>query len=305
MNNDEVSEISSQNCENSSNADENDMILNDNIRKLINVNEIQTESRQSFIAAVEQCRPKSANFQTTRQKWYQQYTVPGTYYKGPEKVIEKYKVGDEIDAIEAVNEPHCQDARPRVFDNISKAWTLLDSGSCVSCVPKEPGDVIDPSFRLKAVNGQSIPTFGSKLVKIRIGRKEYEINAIKAEIPQQILGWDLFQKYRLGFEWGSFGDLFITDKKAKIKSLLKFIKIDTAIVQRVESVDLYQEPSFPEQSSETTLFETKCMQELDNYLSNINALSVQEGQMPLVDDIPFSDKIDPDAKEDLKTNLEA
>ena len=89
----------------------------------------------------------------------------------------------------------------------------MDSGSCVSCIHKQPNDKIDSKFKLRAVNGQSIPTFGTETIQIRIGRKTYEIEAIKTEIPQRILGWDLFQKYNLGFEWGPFGDLFLTDKK--------------------------------------------------------------------------------------------
>ena len=119
----------------------------------------------------------------------------------------------EISAIDAVN--HRQgsyglDIRPKVFDNKTKSYVLLDTGSCVSCTSKKPGDVVDPNLRLRSVNGGVIPTFGTEEISIRLGRKEYKIDAVKIDIPQQILGWDFFKKYSLGFEWGRYGDLFIT-----------------------------------------------------------------------------------------------
>ena len=230
----------------------------------------------------------------------------------------RYKVGDTISAIEAVNDPILHsDARPRVFDNISKTWTLLDTGSCVSCTPKDPEDKIDPSMRLRAVNGQVIPTFGKKLVNIRIGRKQYQIEAIKTDIPQQILGWDLFTKYNLGFEW-NMGELFITDRRAQIKSLLKFIKIDSNLTKRVESVDLYEEPKFEKMDAQEVLFQMQCMQDLDNVMlsgetiadqtnaSQVHAMTIHPDQpSPIAEDIPLGSDIDPDSNESYEINLQA
>ena len=122
----------------------------------------------------------------------------------------------EISAIDAVGHKQGSyglDVRPKLFDNKEKAWTLLDSGSCVSCVPKKPGDLLDPKLKLRSVNGGVIQTFGTENISIRIGRKTYDIQAVKVDIPQRILGWDFFRKHSLGFEWGQFGDLFITDRK--------------------------------------------------------------------------------------------
>ena len=69
MENDDSSEI----------FDENE----ENIRNLIDVNEIKTTTHSSFIAAVGQCPPfKSAKSKFSihpRERWYQDYTVPENY----------------------------------------------------------------------------------------------------------------------------------------------------------------------------------------------------------------------------------
>ena len=213
----------------------------------------------------------------------------------------------EIAAIDAIRHKpgsYGLDIRPKVFDNISKQWTLLDSGSCVSCIPKTDSDKIDPNFRLRSVNGSTISTFGSETISIRINRKTYDIKAVKVDIPQRILGWDFFKKHRLGFEWGQYGDLFLTDQKANIRSLLKCFKIQSKEVESVEFEDKYEEPVFPAKSNQSVLFETKCMQDLD--LPEVGALTIQPDQpSPQCDDIPLSSKADPDADLTEKENLQA
>ena len=294
------------------------MLDNDeNIAKLINVNEMKTEYKpSSFIAYVERCQSLKTEEIPKRDLWYQTYSVQETYVKDTgvkHKVEPQYKVGETIASIEAVNDPMLDsDFRPRVFDNITQTWTLLDSGSCVSCTPKEPGDKIDPSFRLRAVNGNTIPTFGTKKVQIRIGRKQYEIEAIKTDIPQQILGWDVFKKYNLGFEWNS-GELYLTDKKAQIKSLLKFVKVDSESCKRVESVDYYEEPAFEHDDFQRMLFEKMCMDALDDETfdettraNQVNAMTIDQNEpSPIAEDIPVSKEIDPEADDCYQANIKA
>ena len=178
--------------ENDDSLDELLMKNEENIRNFIDINEVKTEVQSPLIAAVEQCLPqKTARFKScrkyipTRDIWYQSYSVKESYEKdsGPVKVkdeLKDYEVDEEISAIEAMNDPRfLSDIRPNVFDNSTKLWTLLDTGSCVSCTPRKPSDTIDPNFKLKAVNGQSIPTYGSEVITVRIGRKQYSIEAIK------------------------------------------------------------------------------------------------------------------------------
>ena len=190
---------------------------------------------------------------------------------------------------------------------MSKTWTLLDSGSCVSIIPRKPEDKIDSNFRLRSVNGSSIPTFGSQMVEIRIGRKTYEIEAVKVDIQQKILGWDFFKKYSLGFEWGDFGDLFLTDKKSKIKSLLKCFKLPSRDVESVQFEETYEEPSFQKPSNAQILYETECMKNVDSPVSaDIGALAIDpDYQGPLCDNLPLSTNADPDADLGEKQNLEA
>ena len=164
---------------------------NNNIKRMIDMNEIKTQVSSPFVAAVEQSR--FAAFLHPKNSWYQNYSVQDGFVNetdfktGASKKV--YEVGDEISAMEAVNDPILQeDTRPKFFDNVTKTWSLLDSGACVSCIPKGPNDKMDSSFKLRAVNGQCIPTFGSEVIQIRIGRKQYEIEAIKTDIPQRILG---------------------------------------------------------------------------------------------------------------------
>ena len=52
--------------------------------------------------------------------------------------VKKYEVGEEVNSIEAVQKQldSFNDIRPKVYDKSSDSWVLLDSGSCVSCIPK-------------------------------------------------------------------------------------------------------------------------------------------------------------------------
>ena len=115
----------------------------------------------------------------TRDKWYQTYSVKDGFAKDSKPKQEppkKYELGDTISAIEAVKfngSVQGFDIRPKVFDNVTKQFVLLDSGSCVSCTPPEPNAVVDPRFKLRSVNGGQIDTYGTKTMTLRIGRKTY------------------------------------------------------------------------------------------------------------------------------------
>ena len=62
---------------------------------------------------------------------------------------------------------------------------------------------------------------------VKIGRKSYEIKAVVCDVGQDILGMDFLDKYKLGFEWDDFDqtELFIVDKKAKIKEELQMVTV--------------------------------------------------------------------------------
>ena len=74
------------------------------------------------------------------------------------------------------------DMRPHLFDASSKSWLLIDSGSQVTAVKPDPGDQVSPGLFLRAVNGSRIQCFGYKDIVVQLGRKAYQMRAIKADI---------------------------------------------------------------------------------------------------------------------------
>ena len=150
-------------------------------------------------------------------------------------------MGETIPAIDAVNwsvgNRNC-DIRPRLLDKSTGKSRLIDSGSQISITAKEPGDKIDNSFRLVAVNGSKIDTYGVKEITIKIGRKTYLMPAVVCDIQQDILGMDFISRYKLNLEWDEFDqtELLIVDKKAQIRAPLTIVTVPTDI-PRVHYLD--------------------------------------------------------------------
>ena len=115
------------------------------------------------------------------------------------------------------------DIRPRLKDDSTGQFRLVDTGSQITVTCKGPNDVINNTIKLVAVNGSQINTYGVKNIKIKIGRKSYEIEAVVCDVAQDILGMDFLNKFKLGFEWDDFdqSELYIVDKKADIKKKLQ------------------------------------------------------------------------------------
>ena len=240
------------------------------ILQLIDLN-FFPDSSVSFIAALQPCPLVAA-----KNTWSEYVTKPKCQSEWEELVARALEPSaadnpyqivqpDEISAIHSVN--HTQgsyglDSRPKIYDKATKTWILCDTGSCI-CIPKEPGDELDSKLSLKPVNGGVIKTFRPKEISIQIGRKAYSIKAVKTEIPQTILGWDLFRKFSLGLEWNDYRDLFITEKKAGIKSLLKHLAIPSEEVPRIEEVVNSTYAMSPYTITlEAIYFQTECMKQL-------------------------------------------
>ena len=72
-------------------------------------------------------------------------------------------IGTVIPAVEAVHwsigDQNC-DIRPRLTDKSTGVERLLDTGSQISTTQRRPDDKEDESFRLIAVNGSKIKTYG-------------------------------------------------------------------------------------------------------------------------------------------------
>ena len=124
-------------------------------------------------------------------------------------------LGSVVPTVDAVNSSfrNC-DIRQRLFDKKSGQFRLLDSGSQITATVKRPGDKIDHSMRLIAVNDSKINTYGVRKIEVKIGRKAYEMEAMICDIQQDILGMDFIDRYKLGLEWDedTQTELFIVDK---------------------------------------------------------------------------------------------
>ena len=198
-------------------------------------------------------------------------------------------VGTVIPAVSAVDwligQRNC-DIRPRLLDNgISR---LLDSGSQISVTRKGPDDKIDPTFKLVAVNGSKIPTYGVKEIEIKMGRKTYKIPAIICDIQQDILGMDFITKYKLNFEWDEFdqSELYLVDRRAQIKELSQVVTVPTSTL-RVSYLDGVDSKSVPaledvrleapqsQADNEAIAFEVACMKQLDESVDKKKSIEEQ------------------------------
>ena len=137
-------------------------------------------------------------------------------------------VGEEVPAVSAVawvQGARGLDTRPKLFDGVTNSWKMCDTGSMVTVVKNSPHDKVDETKILEAVNGSAIKVYGQKEIEVRLGRKSYKIDAIIADVEQDILGWDFIQKYKLNFEWNDFGDLVLRDRKANTRTTLKCVTV--------------------------------------------------------------------------------
>ena len=105
------------------------------------------------------------------------------------------------------------DVRPRFFDHLSGLWVLLDTGAQACCLPKGPGDVVDPTLALETVDGSRMPCYGKKDMEFRMGRKTYKMPVYITNTTEPILGMDFIKKYKLDFRWSEFGDYYLYDTK--------------------------------------------------------------------------------------------
>ena len=139
---------------------------------------------------------------------------------------------------------------------------------------KGPDDKPDHNFKLVAVNGSKIPTYGVREIMIQINRKKYSMPAVVCDVQQDILGMDFLTKYKLNFEWDDFdqSELYLVDKKAQIKALLQIVTVPTSTL-RVNSLDrvsnhtpgpdVGEEPLEVAKANEAIAFEVACMKQLD------------------------------------------
>ena len=163
-----------------------------------------TDNRVSLDSLVS---PQISAFQTIQEKWYQNYSIPGDTFVDPNKPEARKRppdlpVGEVLPAVSVVGwSPHNHnvDIRPRLWDKSSGEARLLDSGAQISATKRLPGDKINNSMRLIAVNGSQINTYGVRKIELKINRKAYTINAVICDINQDILG--IFSSTNISWAW--------------------------------------------------------------------------------------------------------
>ena len=193
-------------------------------------------------------------------------------------VVDKSQsLGKIIPSVGAVDwaRAHDVDIRPRLVEPSGEA-RLVDSGSQISVTKRLPGDKLDNSLRLVAVNGSKINTYGVRTIPVKINRKQYDMPAVICDVDQDILGFDFLDKYKLGFQWEGIdqSDLKIVDKKAKIKKSLQIYTVPKTLT-RIDYLEVPENGSVPPQwadrsrrptkfsSNEVVAFEVACMKSLE------------------------------------------
>ena len=151
------------------------------------------------------------------------------------------------------------DMRPHVLDKRTGQYLLLDSGAQVTACPPDPGDQVDPSIALKAVNNARMKCYGYKTLEVQINRKKYPIRAIKTDVDTPILGWDFTRTHKLTTGWTEWGDAEVVDTKNNIKSILKYKAIPSTHPRRICELDA---PVANSKSSHQILFEVASMEAL-------------------------------------------
>ena len=166
--------------------------------KLIKINKTETPVLSSL---VERCQRKEVDKEKIQESWVESCRLAVNSIAEVNPYLPEIVAGDEVSAFKAATWVNGSrgglDCRPKVFDGVSKTYKLCDTGSMVTVVKKSETDKIDFGKTLKAVNGSSIAVYGQKEIYVRLGRKHYKIDAIIADVEQDILGWDFFNKYRL------------------------------------------------------------------------------------------------------------
>ena len=267
---------------------------NEEIQTLIDIN--QLSESDSFIERSHEEKwsyyEQKPICQIEWEKRVQQAVTP-IAEDNPYKLLQEGEIAS-IDAVGHKEGSYGLDSRPKILDKSTNKWTLLDSGSCVSCFPKGPEDAINPDVNLRSVNGGLIKTYGTRKMSLQIGRKCYNIEGIIADVPQQIFGWDIFEKYKLSLDWNEWGDLILKDRKSQISTVLRHELVPHDSVPRIKTVE-----SIEVDVNAQAYFEMQCMQKVD-------AISIdQDEEAPFfIDNLPLPEELDPDSAND-KLNLEA
>ena len=102
----------------------------------------------------------------------------------------------------AVTTPEFRLGKPKLMylaDPLTQLKFLIDSGSEISVMPRSPSDRLDEKakYKLKSANGTAIRTYGTKVVKIKVGSRYLKWTFVIADVTRPILGIDFMKAHGL------------------------------------------------------------------------------------------------------------
>ena len=152
------------------------------------------------------------------------------------------------------------DFRPHLKDKKTGTFMLVDSGSQCSACPPDPGDQVDTSIALKAINGTQLRCYGFKEVEIKLGRKLIKYRLIKADVETTVLGWDFLRKNKLSMIWDELDEVYLWDRKSNTRTMLHCRPVAFDRPQKLSVLKAEQRPV--PQSSHQYAFEVASMMSL-------------------------------------------
>ena len=243
-----------------------------NVRWSPNKNDIQTSWSASVASVIESIaaydpRPQGLFVKPEPKSYWNHKNQTWSEISGVE-VLDPVVMPppDEVSAADAIGWDVGRqgvDMRPHLFDTSRNEFLLVDSGSQVCTFPPEPGDTVDTTMSLRAVNGAVIQCYGRKVMNVKIGRKSYEVEVIKSDVKTPILGWNFIKRHRLNFEWNTWGDICIVDRKAQIKSVLHYKAVPFDSTRKLSAVMMNERD---ENNSHSHAFDVWAMQNLSDTL---------------------------------------
>lgn len=193
------------------------------------------------------------------------------------------------------------DSRPRIKDLNSGKLILIDTGASVSVWPKSdfPEAVIDNAVGLKALNGNQMPTYGTRQIKMRFNKKVFVHTMTLSTVKSPILGWDWLSEHQLDILCVN-GKCVLFHKPSKAQYTLSLGRVATNTLSlstvEIDSASVAGHVSFKKYSAaqksppEPTPIPTAYQKILDKYHGVLECRFDQNPKHGIVHEIITSDR---------------
>ena len=98
-----------------------------------------------------------------------------------------------------------KDLRPFIYCSNQKKAALMDSGSCLCVVPRNPKihKKIDPEIRIKGANNKPIPVYAIHKCTFRFGETTIRWLVLACDVETAIIGSDMIDKYGIDIKFSN------------------------------------------------------------------------------------------------------